>query len=81
MQWARTHPDWAINRNSRGVCRVAFENAVACPAEPEAAPAPTQAQGPGQRKAGESTRPDERPDPLAQLAKELGAGPVPVGAS
>ena len=49
--------------------------------EPEAAPAPTQAQGPGQRKAGQSTRPDERPDPLAQLAKELGAGPVPVGAS
>lgn len=49
--------------------------------EPEAAPAPTQAQGPGQRKAGESTRPDERPDPLAQLAKELGAGAVPVGAS
>ena len=49
--------------------------------EPEAASAPTQAQGPGQRKAGESTRPDSRPDPLAQLARELGAGPVPVGAS
>ena len=49
--------------------------------EPEAAPAPTQAQGPGQRKAGESTRPDERPVPLEQLAKELGAGAVPVGAS
>ena len=46
-----------------------------------APPAPTQAQGPGQRKAGESTRPDERPDPLAQLAKELGAAPVPIGAS
>ena len=49
--------------------------------EPGAPPAPTQAQGPGQRKAGESTRPDERPDPLARLAKELGAAPVPIGAS
>ena len=44
------------------------------PAEPEPEPAreaePTQAQGPGQRAAGQSLRADERPDPLAELARE-----------
>lgn len=41
--------------------------------EPEAPPEPTQAQGPGQRKAGQKLRSDERPDPLAELAKHIGA--------
>jgi hypothetical protein len=39
--------------------------------EPEPEPAPTQCQGPGARKAGESQRPEDRPDPLAELAKEI----------
>ena len=41
--------------------------------EPEAPPQPTQAQGPGQRKCGQKLRSDERPDPLAELAKHIGA--------
>ena len=39
--------------------------------EPEPAPEPTQAQGPGKRAAGQSLRADERPDPLAELAREV----------
>ena len=39
--------------------------------EPEPTPEPTQAQGPGKRKAGQSLRADERPDPLADLAREV----------
>ena len=39
--------------------------------EPEPAPAPTQAQGPGTRKAGESLKADEKPDPFAELAREV----------
>eukprot|EP01043_Picozoa_sp_COSAG02_P071867 COSAG02_NODE_13311_length_1411_cov_1.799543_2_plen_72_part_00 len=39
--------------------------------EPEPAPEPTQCQGPGARKAGESQRRQDRPDPLAALAKEI----------
>jgi hypothetical protein len=43
--------------------------------EPAPTPAPEQAQGPGKRRAGASG--DDVADPLAQLAKDLGAPPVP----
>ena len=39
--------------------------------EPEPPPAATQAQGPGQRRSGETLGADDKPDPLAELAKEV----------
>ena len=40
-------------------------------AQPEPEPAATQAQGPGQRKAGTGGAAGELPDPLAELAREV----------